>query len=210
MCVCVYSNTYLIKVPFISVGDCWRKLCTLVTRLGESCRWTWDLTCVISKWLLDPSWERLPSERYLLFFYVLSPFKVSLCLTLSVFFHSVYIYVTLVVSSCIFNFHLHILMPTFCLGLFPKCISIPISLSGFGGTSPPSSPCRAAVSERGSSPEHRDAQTAVRTRAANTPLWTGGRGQSHAGWARLIINTHSASKVRTVLSPTKIEMWGCV
>lgn len=63
--------------------------------------------------------------------------------------------------------------------------SVPTSApspSGLGGATPSSSPRRAAVSERGSPPEHREAQTAVGTRAADTPLWTGGRGQSHAGW----------------------------
>lgn len=89
-----------------------------------------------------------------------------------------------IISSSILDSPPHLsLVLTFCRGLFPKLFSFPISPSGFGGASPPPSPRGAAVSQRGSSPEHRHAQTAVGTRAANTPLWTGGWGQSHAGWA---------------------------
>lgn len=52
---------------------------------------------------------------------------------------------------------------------------------GVGGAPPPSPPCWATVPQRGSPSQHRDAQAAVGTGAPNTPLWTGGWGQSHAG-----------------------------
>lgn len=52
---------------------------------------------------------------------------------------------------------------------------------GARGASPAAAPHGASDSAGGSQAEHRDSETAVRARTADSPLWTGGRGQGHAG-----------------------------
>ncbi len=52
---------------------------------------------------------------------------------------------------------------------------------GAWGASTAAAPHGASDSARGSQAEHRDSETAVRARAADPPLRTGGWGQGHAG-----------------------------
>lgn len=111
-----------------------------------------SIQLIISSYVSNFSSANYPLSLSLFFSTLLSPYTLSLWASHSLFSSfSPYFFVLFFWPSLCSSLLCSVMLPPY---LFPPRL---ISPSGVGRASPPSSPCRAAVSERGSPPEHRDA-----------------------------------------------------